>query len=118
MRKYIFFSMLFLISAVLLAAQQYTVVLKNGKIMTGTLISESADGIVFKDADGVQFSLKKSGLDLEKMQEANAIQPPTTSMQEEELKAPKKKGRVYTKEDLEELKTKYGELITAEQAIE
>jgi hypothetical protein len=99
----------------LLRVDAYTVVMKNGKSMTGALISETAEGIVFKDETGLQFSLRKSGLDLEKMAEANKppappVPPPLAPA--EPAKAPpqpqtrmtNKPAKVYTQEDIDRLK--------------
>lgn len=109
--------LILLICVSLYSAEGYTVVLKNGKVMTGTLISESAESVLFKDDGGTRYSLKKSSLDLDKMTEANAAQPMAASepvTQEETKSAPapqtKKKGRVYTKDDLDRLKEKYGDM--------
>lgn len=117
MSKRLLLPVVLLFFASLYSAESYTVVLKNGKVMTGTLISESADNVLFKDDAGTRYSLKKSSLDLEKMAETNASQAavapdPEPTMQEEDLPAqqPKKKGRVYTKDDLERLKEKYGDM--------
>ncbi len=103
------------------SAEGYTVVLKNGKVMTGTLISESADSVLFKDDSGTRYSLKKSSLDLNKMTEANAAQPVAASepvTHEETKPAPasqtKKKARVYTKDDIDRLKEKYGDMDIGE----
>jgi hypothetical protein len=63
-------SLLFL-AVIFASAESYTVILKNGKTMQGQLLSETDDLIVFKDEQGLQFSLKKSVLDLEKMKVAN-----------------------------------------------
>ena len=95
------------------AADAYTVVLKNGKSMTGTLVSETADIILFKDDAGIQYSLKKANLDLTRMAEANAPQPepvPPQPVVETIKEQPKKKGRVYTREDVDALRNKYPEL--------
>jgi hypothetical protein len=54
------------------STQGYTVVFKGGKTLEGMLISETADTVVFKDASGLQLSLKKKNLDLERMGELNA----------------------------------------------
>ncbi len=63
---------LFLVIASLAFSEEtYTVILKNGKMMKGHLLSENAEMIVFKDDKGLQYSLKKTVLDLEKMKEAN-----------------------------------------------
>src|SRR5215471_5457602 len=65
------------------SAESYTVILKNGKILKGTLLSENDSIIVFKDDQGLQFSLKKSLLDLDKTREANEPppEPPAASNQ-------------------------------------
>ncbi len=65
-----------LLTTVVFSAEPYTVILKNGKMMKGQLLSENDDVIVFKDEKGLQYSLKKSLLDLEKMKKAN--EPPPT----------------------------------------
>jgi hypothetical protein len=99
----------------------YTVVMKNGKTMTGTLISETDQVMVFKDDSGIQYSLKKTNLDLNKMTEANtaravepppAMEPPAAPAAAPE--APKKKARVYTKDDVDALRSKYPELSLGE----
>ena len=119
MRKTI--PVLFLILCIgVMSAAAYTVVLKNGKTMTGTLISETDQVILFKDDGGVQYSLKKANLDLAKMTEANAapVQPePAAVTPPPAPEVPKKKGRVYTKEDVDNLRAKYPELSIGE-AIE
>ena len=99
----------------LTGADAYTIVLKNGKMMTGTLVSETDQVILFKDDSGVQYSLKKTNLDLGKMTEANApkevpppVAPPPAAPET------KKKGRVYTKDDVDTLRTKYPELSIGE----
>ncbi len=99
----------------LASAGAYTIVLKNGKMMTGTLVSETDQVILFKDDSGVQYSLKKTNLDLGKMTEANAPKevPPPVAPPPVEPEA-KKKGRVYTKDDVENLRTKYPELSIGE----
>ena len=117
MRKYIPLVLLFLAFAFLNQTDAYTVVLKSGKVINGTLISESADAIVFKDDSGIQYSLKKSSLDLGKMEQANA--PKTEPAQPEPTpeKAEKKKAKVYTKEDLDALRAKYGDLTLGREKI-
>jgi len=117
MSKRLLLPVVLLVCAFLYSAEGYTVVLKNGKVMTGTLISESPDSVIFKDDSGTLYSLKKSSLDLEKMAETNATQAasapaPEPAMKQESKPAPetKKQARVYTKEDLERLKEKYGDM--------
>jgi len=98
------------------AANAYTVVLKNGKTLSGNLVSETEQMIIFKDDTGLQYSLKKANLDLEKMKEANApkMEPPPVAPPAEAPQTPKKKARVYTKEDLEAIRSKYPELSIGE----
>jgi hypothetical protein len=67
--------LLLLLVGVSSSAESYTVILKNGKVMKGQLLSETDELIVFKDEQGIQYSLKKSALDLTKMKEANALPP-------------------------------------------
>ncbi|MCI0415709.1 hypothetical protein L0222_23280 [bacterium] len=101
----------------LASAGAYTVVLKNGKMMTGTLVSETDQMILFKDDSGVQYSLKKANLDLGKMTEANAPKveaPPPAPAPPAADTETKKKARVYTKEDVDNLRTKYPELSIGE----
>lgn len=116
MRKTIPF-LLFVFFFSLATAGAFTVVLKNGKMMTGTLVSETDQVILFKDDSGVQYSLKKINLDLDKMSEANAPKveapPPVVPPPAAETET-KKKGRVYTKEDVENLRSKYPELSIGE----
>ena len=64
-----------LVARLVFSEEPYTVILKNGKVIKGHLLSENSEMIVFKDNQGLQYSLKKSILDLEKMKEANL--PPT-----------------------------------------
>jgi hypothetical protein len=119
MQKTIPFLLLVLLVGVATVAGAYTVILKNGKSMNGTLISETEQVILFKDEAGVQYSLKKNNLDLVKMSEANALKPETAApvaaapvpVAEPE---PKKKSRVYTKEDVDTLREKYPELSIGE----
>jgi hypothetical protein len=68
------------IASLAFSEETYTVILKNGKMMKGRLLSENSEMIVFKDHKGIQYSLKKTALDLEKMKEANA--PPAPAVPE------------------------------------
>jgi hypothetical protein len=76
MRAILSIVLILLLTCVLFSEETYTVILKNGKVMKGHLVSENAELIVFKDAQGLQYSLKKSVLDLEKMKEANTPPEP------------------------------------------
>lgn len=98
----------------------YTVITKSGKIMQGgTLISETADTIVFRDAKGLQFSLKKSSLDLDKMKTANAPPPPPASKEtaNASTEEPKKAAKVYTANDIEGLRAKYGSSTSGDTSL-
>jgi hypothetical protein len=119
MQKIIPFLLLVVLIGISAVAGAYTVVLKNGKSMNGTLISETEQVILFKDEAGVQYSLKKSNLDLARMGEANAPKPEVASpaaAAPAPVAAPKqtKKSRVYTKEDVDALREKYPELSIGE----
>jgi hypothetical protein len=74
-----------LIACVLFAEESYTVILKNGKVMKGHLISENEDMILFKDEKGLQYSLKKAVLDLQKMNIANQPPAPPSPPEPEEV---------------------------------
>lgn len=113
MLKSIGFALAALLVCSCLPAAAYNVILKNGKVLKGTLISETDEMIVFKDEQGLQFSLKKSTMDLDKMKEANAPPPqPETAPAAESSAAPvaddtKKAAKVYTAADVEKLRKKY-----------
>lgn len=93
------------------SAESYTVITKNGKTMTGTLVSENDSLIVFKDDHGLQFSIKKSSLDLDKMKLANEPPaPPVVSTAAKPAPNGKKEAKVYGQNDLDTLRTKYGDL--------
>jgi hypothetical protein len=111
----------FMLCVAVATCSAYTVVMKNGKTMTGTLISETDQVMVFKDDSGIQYSLKKSTLDLEKMVQANMPREEPAHAESPQMTTPtapvatkpeasKKKARVYTKDDVEALRSKYPEL--------
>jgi hypothetical protein len=89
-------------------AESYTVVLKSGKTLEGTFISETVSSIIFKDASGSQLSLKKSTLDLVKMGELNAASPdptkppapPVPASPPKKSQAPKQNVKIFTNADL------------------
>ena len=109
--------LLFIFCITVASAGAYTVILKNGKLMNGTLVSETDQIILFKDEAGIQYSLKKSNLDLTKMSEANAPKveapPPVAESSVPETET-KRKSRVYTKDDVDALRTKFPELSIGE----
>lgn len=114
LKRLSFLCLLFIGIATLLIAADYTVVLKNGKTMKGTLISETADTIIFKDSAGIQYSLKKDKLDMDKMASLNTAAPAEQpSTQTEQTETPKKTGKTYTAEDIEKLREKYGDSALA-----
>lgn len=119
--------LLFVLVSTVCFAQTYTVILKNGKVMKGTFVSETGDAIAFKDEKGFQYSLKKSTLDLEKMEEANRpAEPPAPAVEapQEETPAPppqdpvqsKKPARVFTTADVERYKSQQNGMQNAAPA--
>jgi hypothetical protein len=94
----------------------YDVVLKNGKSIHGTKVSEDQNQIVVQDASGVRINIKKSNVDTAKTEAANqqataATTPTPTSTPSKpaatEKAVVKKPARKITKEDLDKLKEKY-----------
>jgi superfamily II DNA helicase RecQ len=95
----------------------YDVVLKNGKTVHGSLISEDNEKISIKDKDGLVLNFKKSLIDLEKTSAANkpaavaepakpAEQPQKESAEKSAPKT-KKPARVYTDSDLYRLRAEH-----------
>lgn len=114
LKRLSFLCLLFIGITTWLIAADYTVVLKNGKTMKGTLVSETADTIIFKDSAGIQYSLKKDKLDMDKMASLNTAAPAEQpSAQTEPAQTPKKTGKTYTAEDIEKLREKYGDSALA-----
>lgn len=122
----------FLISSI---SFSYTVVLKNGKTVEGTLVEETSDLIVLKDNSGIRINFKKANLDLEKTKAANdkaestpapaksaQTKPAASESKPDSIKSdsPKKPARVVTEADLEKLRKKYdlGEGLKGENSIE
>lgn len=105
-----------LLLSMLSFGEGYTVILKTGKVLQGTLIAETEESVVFKDASGIQYSLKKKLLDLEKMKEANtapAVVPSEPAEPTDPMSKPvpsKKTSKVYTAKDIEALRDKYGDI--------
>lgn len=97
-------------------AYAYDVVLKNGKLIHGTKISEDENLIVVQDATGVRINIKKINVDTAKTEAANqqattvqTPQPaaPVTPKPTVQNSAAKKPARKITKEELEKLRDKY-----------
>lgn len=84
----------------------YDVVLKDGKIVSGTIIRETADRIILKDSTGTFRSLNTTDVDLEKTKEANHGKTPgeDKTNREDKTKSPVKR---VTEEDLKKLREKY-----------
>lgn len=78
MRTILFIVLCLFITSLVFSEETYTVILKNGKVMKGHLLSENSELVVFKDDKGLQYSLKKTILDLDKMNEANMPPAPAT----------------------------------------
>lgn len=97
-------------------AYAYDVVLKNGKSIHGTKVSEDENQIVVEDASGVRINVKKTNVDTVKTEAANqqsttvtATTPTSTPSKPTATQkaVPKKPARKITKEDLDKLKEKY-----------
>ena len=84
--------------ACLPAADAHDVVLKSGKMIHGTLVKEDSEAYVIKNADGMEFTIKKKNVDVEKTNAANK-QPADP--------ASSKKGRVYTQDDIDAMREKH-----------
>ncbi|HSE40982.1 MAG TPA: hypothetical protein VLH08_09485 [Acidobacteriota bacterium] len=100
--------------------QAYEVILKNGKTVKGTLVSEDDSKIVIRDSDGVQINIKKINVDNEKTKTANPTPAPAAAVEQlkptepaspvkksETKQAPKKAATKLTEEDLKKLREKY-----------
>ena len=94
----------------------YQLVLKNGKVIQGTLIIEDDEKITLQDKDGVSLTFKKNSVDLEKTTIANKPpEEPAIAPVEEPKKAPpveskpkpKTPAKVYTANDLYRLRGEY-----------
>jgi hypothetical protein len=106
---------LFLISIVLSASTclGYEIVLKNGKILRGEVVRDNQELMVLKDSSGVELKIRHDQIDSAKTEERNkkvdtGASPteqtkPSAEREETTPEKPKKKARVYTKEDLEKM---------------
>jgi hypothetical protein len=99
-------------------AYAYDVVLKNGKSIHGTKVSEDENQIVVQDASGVRINIKKSNVDTVKTETANqqattaqTTKPTSTNTPPKpattKTATPKKPARKITQEDLDKLRDKY-----------
>ncbi|HSP05871.1 MAG TPA: hypothetical protein VLR94_01780, partial [Acidobacteriota bacterium] len=91
----------------LATAEAHDVVLKTGRVIHGTLVKEDENSYVIKNAGGIEFTIFKKNVDLEKTTAANK-QPAGTSTVT--------KGRVYTQDDIATMREKYN-LGTFEGAV-
>jgi|GEM_PF-6791460 len=94
----------------------YQLILKNGKSIQGTFVSEDTEKITVKDSDGTLLNFKKSSVDLDKTAEANkpakepaqpAVEEPKNVTPEPTVEKPKKPARKYTDNDLYRLRGEY-----------
>ncbi len=112
----LFLGVLLLVTSV----QGYDVILKNGKSIHGTKVSEDENMIVVQDASGVRINIKKSNVDADKTETANqqtktatveAPEPPASATEQKPPVDPKpvtkKPARKISEEDLEKLREKY-----------
>ena len=72
------------------ASQAYDVVLKNGKVVKGTVVSEDASLVVLQDADGLRINIKKTNIDVEKTQATNPPAKTVVSSQRKNLNSTSK----------------------------
>jgi hypothetical protein len=82
---YLLLLIIFIMPAILLS---YDVVLKNGKVVSGKLISEDQTTVVIIDATGVKVSFQKSALDLNATYKANETQSPKPSGEVQQSEIP------------------------------
>jgi hypothetical protein len=95
------YSFLFLVLFVANSAFAFTVVLKSGKQIQGTLLSEDSETLNLRDISGVTLHFQKRTLDLDAMKSVNAITHPQAGAP---AAADKKQiARVYTDADLARL---------------
>jgi len=90
----------------------YDLVLKNGKTIHGTLVSQDDQTIVLLDNSGVKMNFKKANVDLDKTTAANQVQQVSTPVAPKtappvQTPAAKKPARKITEEDLKKLHDKY-----------
>jgi hypothetical protein len=101
---------------------QYKVVLKSGKVIEGKFVHEDQLN-VYIESDGIKMNFKKDKLDLEKMKELNAKQEAPAAEAHPQSATPvksssaataksKKPARVYTSEDLQNMKEIWNEGAT------
>ena len=101
------------ILTLLLAASScfaYEVVLKNGKILRGEIISDKDQILTLKDTSGIQLKIRHEQIDSAKTEERNPVaetpvqqKAPAVEQEKTPAEKPKTKGRVYTKDDLEKM---------------
>lgn len=94
----------------------YELILKNGKKIEGTIVSEDEEKYTLKDKTGLILNFKKIIVDLEKTAAANkpAEQKPVAetkesekTVKEETAVKPKKPARVYDQSDVYRLRSEY-----------
>ncbi|MCI0442710.1 hypothetical protein L0152_05770 [bacterium] len=101
---------------------QYKVVLKSGKVIEGKFLHEDQLN-VYIDSGGIKMNFKKDQLDLAKMKELNAKQETPAAESHTQSATPVKSGsaatakskkpaRVYTSEDLQNMKEIWNEGAT------
>jgi hypothetical protein len=101
---------------------QYKVVLKSGKVIDGKFLHEDQLN-VYIESSGIKMNFKKDKLDLEKMKELNAKQEIPAAESDPQGATPvksssaataksKKPARVYTSEDLQNMKEIWNEGAT------
>ena len=130
--KSVFGVFLFAMFLITTSSFSYTVILKNGKTIEGTLVDQTDDLIVLRDASGIKMDFKKASVDLPKTEVANQKKdtPGVATVKEEtpaaqskpsvDASKPKKQTRVLKEADIERLRKKYdlGQGMTAKDSVQ
>ena len=106
--------LLFFAALIALPASAYELVLKNGKVIRGALISEDEQQVIIKDEHGITLKFKKTLIDVSRTEAANKVVEPTPAkaepkkvITEETPKKSKKPARVYDQNDVNRLRSEY-----------
>jgi len=89
----------------------FEVVLNNGKVLTGDVLREDPETLILRDLSGVRLNIKKDTIDWARTQDRNKKteeahkkeKEPTGETDLTDPQQPKRKTRVYKKEDLENM---------------
>jgi hypothetical protein len=115
--KTLMFTIIFLVIGSAPITFGYELILKSGKTVQGTLVTEDDEKITIKDEDGITLNFKKNLIDLQKTADANQPKPAESvvavkepekpATKTEEPSKPKKPARVYEQSDVYRLRSEY-----------